>query len=582
MVKAYSYIRFSTPEQLKGDSLRRQAEASQKYAEEHGLELDKTLNLRDLGISAYDKSNIKKGALGYFVDLVNSGKIPKGSFLLVENLDRLSRGQVMDALELFLGILNAEITIVTLMDNQTYSREGINLSMTNLIMSIVIMSRASEESVTKSKRIRASWDQKRATINSRRLTARCPYWLKPSAGKTGFEFIPEHTETVKQIFQMAKDGFGNSLITKSLNEKNVKPFSTKTDGWQPSYIQKLLRNPAIYGELHLQTQRDGKIEAFGEPISNYYPVLLSKEEWLLINHRRESRSSKGGAHKGRQLTNLFSGLLICGHCNGTVVLGAHTKTYANGERKQRKFVACSRARRGLGCKHLTWSYTELEGEILKFCKSIDFAEILRKNTLDPSEKEKLEKLKITIELGIVENKKRLTQLIDLIEQGQLEALESISTRIKELESSTSGLIDQKQILEDRILKLEIEHSEYINRADTITELIQNLENLNGQDLLELRLRLSHEVKRSVNKIALYPGGPWIQPEKQKELKSNMIKSGASVREVNKYLNELSEPNRIEKFFTIIFHDGQSITVNKSYTNEFPNPNKLKINEQISI
>jgi len=30
--KAYSYIRFSTPEQLKGDSLRRQLESSRKYA----------------------------------------------------------------------------------------------------------------------------------------------------------------------------------------------------------------------------------------------------------------------------------------------------------------------------------------------------------------------------------------------------------------------------------------------------------------------------------------------------------------------------------------------------------------------
>jgi len=36
---AYSYIRFSTPEQLKGDSLRRQLEKSQNYADEHGLDL---------------------------------------------------------------------------------------------------------------------------------------------------------------------------------------------------------------------------------------------------------------------------------------------------------------------------------------------------------------------------------------------------------------------------------------------------------------------------------------------------------------------------------------------------------------
>lgn len=37
---AYSYIRFSTPEQRKGHSFQRQYELTQKYAKEHGLELN--------------------------------------------------------------------------------------------------------------------------------------------------------------------------------------------------------------------------------------------------------------------------------------------------------------------------------------------------------------------------------------------------------------------------------------------------------------------------------------------------------------------------------------------------------------
>ena len=51
MKRAYSYIRFSTPEQLKGDSLRRQLETSRAYAEKHGLLLDDSL--RDIGIAAF-------------------------------------------------------------------------------------------------------------------------------------------------------------------------------------------------------------------------------------------------------------------------------------------------------------------------------------------------------------------------------------------------------------------------------------------------------------------------------------------------------------------------------------------------
>ncbi len=44
--KSYSYIRFSTPEQIKGDSLRRQLEGSRQWADENDYELD--TSLRDM------------------------------------------------------------------------------------------------------------------------------------------------------------------------------------------------------------------------------------------------------------------------------------------------------------------------------------------------------------------------------------------------------------------------------------------------------------------------------------------------------------------------------------------------------
>src|SRR5438874_8702267 len=93
--RAFSYIRFSTPEQLKGDSLRRQLDLSAKYAKQHGLVLDEGLTFRDLGVSAFDKSNLGSGGkLRAFLDAVEQGLVPPGSLLLVESLDRLSRAQV--------------------------------------------------------------------------------------------------------------------------------------------------------------------------------------------------------------------------------------------------------------------------------------------------------------------------------------------------------------------------------------------------------------------------------------------------------------------------------------------------------
>jgi DNA invertase Pin-like site-specific DNA recombinase len=50
MVKAYSYIRFSTSDQMRGDSRRRQMEAAQAYADAHGLDVDTELVFHDLGV----------------------------------------------------------------------------------------------------------------------------------------------------------------------------------------------------------------------------------------------------------------------------------------------------------------------------------------------------------------------------------------------------------------------------------------------------------------------------------------------------------------------------------------------------
>src|SRR6516162_5245681 len=98
--KAYSYVRFSTPEQAKGDSQRRQTEKAAKYAAENGLELDTELRLNDLGVSAYRNRNAKTGALSVFLDAVKEGHVAPGSFLIIENIDRLTRADILEAQEL--------------------------------------------------------------------------------------------------------------------------------------------------------------------------------------------------------------------------------------------------------------------------------------------------------------------------------------------------------------------------------------------------------------------------------------------------------------------------------------------------
>ncbi|MGA2226779.1 MAG: recombinase family protein, partial [Syntrophobacteraceae bacterium] len=152
--KAYSYLRFSRPEQEDGDSIRRQTEISEEWARSHDHVLDGSLKMEDHGLSAFHGKHVSEGALGQFLEKVKAGQIPQGSVLLVESLDRLSREELTEALEQFLAIIRNGIKIVTLADNaREYTKETINSNMGDLFVGLSIMVRAHEESKMKSFRL---------------------------------------------------------------------------------------------------------------------------------------------------------------------------------------------------------------------------------------------------------------------------------------------------------------------------------------------------------------------------------------------------------------------------------------------
>jgi DNA invertase Pin-like site-specific DNA recombinase len=556
---AYSYIRFSSTEQLKGDSLRRQSDLSKNYAEANGLELDTKLNLRDLGISAFDKSNLNKGALGQFLKLVEDGMIARGSYLLVESLDRLSRDKVMDALGIFLNILNAGIIIVTLAANQVYSREKTNDNWASLIMSIVIMSRANEESATKSRRIRASWDNKRQNITKKRFTARCPYWLKPSEGDTGFDLIPERVDVVKRIFQMSIDGIGTATIVKRLNGENVPLFSPKSDGWQTSYIQKVLSNRAVYGELQLNIQRDGVLSAY-DVIPDYYPAIMTKEDWLLAASIREGRRSRGGVAKGEGLSNLFSGLLKCGYCGGPMNMSANMKKKANGEIRRTRYVACSKGRRGAGCYFIQWNYDDLESLILQFCQSVDFANVIDGNQNLNQDIELARKRLMSVDDAIKKKQVSLDNLLSALEAGSnVEIPATLLKRIGGLEIEIEDLLAEQQAAEKDVIKLNHEQLHSSNQRTATIDLIYLLQTLEGDALRDLRVKLSEAIRRSISHVKLYAGGIWNTEEEIQEVAmSGYLEDGVTpeeaLKEVKSYIN--IRPNKQERFMTMYFHNGE--------------------------
>lgn len=122
--KVYSYLRFSDPKQAAGSSADRQMEYARCWAAERGMTLDSELSMQDAGLSAYHQRHITRGALGLFLQAIDDARIPAGSVLVVEGLDRLSRAEPIQAEAQLAQIINAGITVVTASDGREYNREG--------------------------------------------------------------------------------------------------------------------------------------------------------------------------------------------------------------------------------------------------------------------------------------------------------------------------------------------------------------------------------------------------------------------------------------------------------------------------
>ena len=303
--KAFSYIRFSSPKQADGDSLRRQTEMRDAYIQRHGLQLDDSLNMLDLGISAWTGDNAATGALGVFLDLCKKGEIPKGSVLIVEHLDRLTRQHVRLALTLFFQILDAGVTIVTLTPEREYTPEASNDPLA-LIEPLFLFANANEKSETLSKRLKDVWSEKRRLRKP--LTSWTPAWIKMKDDRSGFELIPEHAEIVRQIVRLALNGYGDLRLVRKLNDDKV-PVISGHPHWTHAYVSKILKSLALIGYFEPRTEQNGHPVLTGEVWTDYFPAVISMDDWYQLKAARKSRTSQRG-RSGTEVANLLTGILF--------------------------------------------------------------------------------------------------------------------------------------------------------------------------------------------------------------------------------------------------------------------------------
>lgn len=310
-IRVFSYRRFSSGRQARGTSLERQTKLAQAWCQERGYELDESLSLSDLGVSAFKGDNATRGALGGFIEAIEAGKVPKGSILLVESLDRLSRATLPEAVSLLMQIVKTGVRVVSMVDNKEWNEDTIQDTM-SFMLSVLLFSRAHEESSTKAKRVSAAFQSKRNAGLAVVSKMHGGGWMQPKTDKSGWELIPDKAESVRRVFELAASGKGGVSIARIATEENwAMPWRERknTNGWEHTGISRLLRDRRVLGEWQPMRMVNGSLTPDGDPVPNYFPAAIPDELWHRVQVALKGRT---GPKRLRGVNaDIFSGLLYC-------------------------------------------------------------------------------------------------------------------------------------------------------------------------------------------------------------------------------------------------------------------------------
>ena len=486
----YSYTRFSSGKQRHGDSIRRQVEAVEKWAKNApgGLSLD--TSLRDEGVPGYMGRNAKVGALARFLKAIEEGLVAPGSVLVVENLDRLSRNEPLEGLDLLKTIIKAGVEIVTLHDNRRYTRENLSRDVVFLINALLILARGYEESDTKSKRLAASWQNKRRMVAKRQIVSS---WIQPwlqvvGANKIGNRMgfseakivvVEERARVVRQIFKWAKGGWGYQRIARELRSSKVQPWGRA--GWTTTRIAKVIKNRAVVGEYQpcrYEGGAYGKRVPDGAPILDYFPRLISDDDF------ENAQPTITGNTRGRRgkWVRLLTGLLVDPdgrpmhvHANA----GGKFPTYQTAENRMKS-----------GEKPARWSMEHLDRCVIAACREINWNRLYSNDTTG---QDRLAGLLEEIAREEITIKRKMANAADaVLSEGTFGDL--MKTRVDQLEQKLTSLRNEKRKAQSQL--------EELRRASVAEPTF-------GQEVpsdLSLRAKLRTELQTILERVQVWPDG----------------------------------------------------------------------------
>ena len=232
-----------------------------------------------------------------------------------------------------------------------------------------------------------------------------------------------------------------------------------------------------------------------EPIDNYFPEIISSQDYYAVQAAITSRRGKGG-EVGKRV-NIFANILKCGECGSSAIRINKSGKQASVDKYYKWVaVACNSGRRGVTtCGHHPWKLDLLEKAILDELIELDIDSILDNKSKDQG----LAILKKSIQSlseQIATIQKQRSRLVDVLAEGDA-GLGVITDRIRSLTKQEEDLLLTKKALDE---EYDIESHRLSAMSRSVDEIKRLTDQLEDNDV---RIKLQTEVRRLVDKIDLH-------------------------------------------------------------------------------
>lgn len=331
--------------------------------------------------------------------------------------------------------------------------------------------------------------------------------------------IPDRVEIVQAVYTEALAGKGSYQIARAMNQVGIPPFGDG-NGWHESFISKLLTNKAVLGEFQPHRLVQGRRQPEGEPIRNYYPRIISDEHFALVEVGRTVRKNRGSGRKGRNNVNLFSGVAICGYCDGKMRIIDKGVGPKGGV-----YLGCENSRRGTGCCASNWPLEHLETAFLRFVSELDLSSLIGEQSPHHFERLSLEASLAALNTEFAKKLKMREQAFEMLSSEGVERA-YVQGKLADL---TIGISDLEQQRAGVAAKIAAHGNQPVEDIIETKGLIHSLA-LGPKENADDRTKVADWIRRNVQTMRVLPDGPDGPPQRIQEMRDALPDDVASVLE----------------------------------------------------